>query len=564
MKNNAEKDFTKFVLVVDDEEVNRDMLGFILGSTYEVMYASDGEEALDMIRSFSDILSLVLLDIMMPKKDGYQVLEEMGEDPSLQKIPVIVLTSEKEAEIRSLKLGAADFLTKPYDLPEVILARVGHSIDLYENTNLIHATETDALTGLYNKEFFYEYCEQYMKHHPETPLDAIVMNVNRFHLINAMYGRHFGDKILCAVSNRLRHTVMVLGGMACRYDADSFYLYIPHTDDYEGLFHSIVIGITELMKDGESRLRMGVYSNVSRDNSLEDNFGWALQACNSLRNQLGGRYAFFDESMHNERIREATLLEDFDTALENGQFEIYYQPKYIIRGDEPKFISAEALARWHHPTLGMIDPDEFIPLFEENGLISKLDRYVWTNVGKQIRTWSDDLGVSISVSVNVSRNDIYDPDVTEFLTDIVFDNDIPDGDLLLEITETAYTDNSEQMIEVVNRLRAIGFKVEMDDFGTGYSSLNMLYSLPIDILKIDKGFLRDITTDDRARKMLELVIEIAGFLNLPTIAEGVECKEEFEILKELGCDVVQGYYFSKPLCSADMTELIREKKDDIG
>ena len=228
MKNNAEKDFTKFVLVVDDEEVNRDMLGFILGSTYEVMYASDGEEALDMIRSFSDILSLVLLDIMMPKKDGYQVLEEMGEDPSLQKIPVIVLTSEKEAEIRSLKLGAADFLTKPYDLPEVILARVGHSIDLYENTNLIHATETDALTGLYNKEFFYEYCEQYMKHHPETPLDAIVMNVNRFHLINAMYGRHFGDKILCAVSNRLRHTVMVLGGMACRYDADSFYLYIPY------------------------------------------------------------------------------------------------------------------------------------------------------------------------------------------------------------------------------------------------------------------------------------------------------------------------------------------------
>ena len=564
MKNGANDDFIKFVLVVDDEEVNREMLGFILGSSYEVMYASDGDEALDKMRSFSDILSLVLLDIMMPGKDGYQVLEEMSHDPSLQTVPVIVLTSDKEAEIRSLQLGAADFLTKPYDQPEIILARIRHSIDLYENTNLIHATETDALTGLYNKEFFFEYCNQYDKHHADISMDAIVMNINRFHLLNAMYGRHFGDKILCAVSNRIRHNVMIHGGMACRYDADSFYLYIPHVDDYEELYSSIVMGLTELIKDGESRLRMGIYSNVSGDNNIEEDFAWALQACNLLRNRIGAGFAFYDDEMHRKQIREATLLDDFEASLENGEFKVFYQPKFRIMENKTVLSGAEALVRWDHHKFGMLYPGEFIPLFEENGKIRKLDRYVWTEVGRQIRKWREDFGVFLRVSVNVSRIDMYESDITGFLSDIVLDNDIPDGDFVLEITESSYTENSQQIVDVVNRLRAIGFKIEMDDFGTGYSSLNMLYSLPIDALKIDKEFMGEITTDERAKKMVELVIDIAQFLDIPTIAEGVETEAQYDIIKGAGCDIVQGYFFSTPLNVDDMTEMIRERKDDFG
>ncbi len=562
--NNSENDFIKFVLIVDDEDVNREMLGMILGSAYEVLYASNGEEALDKIRAFSDILSLILLDIMMPVKDGYQVLEEINLDPSLKKIPVIVLTSEKEAEIRSLKLGAADFLTKPYDLPEVILARIKHSIDLYENTNLIHATENDALTGLNNKEFFFQYCEQYMKHNPEVDMDAIVVNINRFHLINALYGRHFGDKLLCAVSNRLRHVVMVYGGMVCRYDADSFYLYIPHTENYEELYQSIVIGVDELINDAPDRLRMGIYSNVSKDHTLAENFGWALQACNVLRNRIGNGYLLFDDDMRKKQMRVAKLLDGFESAIANREFEIYYQPEFFIKGEKPTLNSAEALVRWNHPEYGLLYPGEFIHLFEDNGKIWKLDRYVWNEVARQIRKWHNELGVLMSVSVNVSRMNMYVSDMTEYLSDIVMDNDIPDGNFLLEITESAYTDNSEQILDVVRRLRAIGFRIEMDDFGTGYSSLNMLTTLPIDVLKIDKEFISDITVDDRSKKMVELVIDIARFLDMPTIAEGVENASEYEILKDLGCDVIQGYYFSKPLCLDDMTRLILERKDDFG
>lgn len=563
MSKAENKDFIKFILVVDDEEVNREILGMILGGSYEIMYASDGDEALDMMRAFSDILSLVLLDLMMPKKNGYEVLSDIQADPALQKIPVVVLTSEKEAEIKSLKMGAADFLTKPYDLPEVILARVAHSIALYENTNLIQSTETDQLTGLYNREFFFRYCERFKSHNPDVSTDAIVLNVNRFHMINALYGRHFGDKVLCAVSNRIGHELMTRGGMACRYDADTFYMYVPHFEDYDAFEESIASGISAVLRDGDTRLRIGINPNIDRDVAIEENFSWALQVCNSLRKSNGVSYAVYDAGMKSDRIRKAKLMDDFDRAISEKQFKVYYQPKFDITGDSPTLCSAEALVRWVHPVYGMISPGEFIPLFEENGLIQRLDRYVWEEAGRQILEWYDRYGVYLSVSVNVSRIDIYSLDVTDFLADLLSKYRIPPKYYKLEITESAYTDDSGRIVDMLTSLRGLGFEIEMDDFGTGYSSLNMLNVLPIDILKIDKAFLKNITVDPKAKKMLGLVIDIAEFMEMPVVAEGVETAEEYKILKELNCDIIQGYYFSKPLPAEDMSAMIEERADDL-
>ena len=563
MGSDRQNDFTKFVLIVDDEQINREILGMTLSGSYEVMYASDGEEAIEKIKAFSDILSLVLLDILMPKMDGYQVLEEMQADPSLSRIPVIVLTSENEAEIRSLQMGAADFLTKPYDLPPVILARIDHAITLYENTLLIQSTENDTLTGLYSRDFFYQYCDRFVKHNADVQMDAIVLNINRFHMINALYGRHFGDKVLCSVSNRLRHVIQTRGGLACRYDADTFYLFVPHLDDYDDLYNSILIGVVEVLKDGDTRLRIGINSVVDTTVSYEDNFGWALQACNLLRGSRNEHIALYDSEMKSAHVREAMLVDDFDKAISEGQFVVYYQPKFNIKGEKEKLASAEALVRWKHPTLGLISPGEFIPLFEENGLISKLDRYVWNEVARQIGEWFEKYGVYMSVSVNVSRVDIYASEMGDYLLDVVMDHCVPADKFLLEITESAYADNSDQIVDVMSELRDSGFKIEMDDFGTGYSSLNMLYALPIDILKIDKAFLKNIIDDDRARSMLEMVISIAKTMNMPVIAEGVEEKAEVDILKDMGCDVIQGFYFSKPLPVEDMNRMIGEKIDDI-
>ena len=246
-------------------------------------------------------------------------------------------------------------------------------------------------------------------------------------------------------------------------------------------------------------------------------------------------------------------------AIEQKQFKVYYQPKYDITGDTPHLYSAEALIRWIHPEYGMISPGSFIPLFEENGLIQKLDRYVWEETASQIARWKENYGVTIPVSVNVSRINIYDPNLENELIGIVENVGLTPKELHLEITESAYTNNSHQIVETVERLRSHGFHIEMDDFGSGYSSLNMLSEMPIDALKLDMKFVRNICTNEKDRRMVKLIIEIAEFLNVPVIAEGVETKEQCDLLKKMSCDVIQGYYFSRPVPPEEFNSFIEKE-----
>ncbi|MBQ8014526.1 MAG: EAL domain-containing protein [Treponema sp.] len=519
-------DFKRTVLVVDDEDVNRALLGAIIEQKYNVLYANDGKEALDQIKKNADNLSLVLLDIFMPEMNGYEVLSEINNDAKLKKIPIIVLTSEKSAEVKSLDLGAADFLSKPYDLPEVILARVQHSIQLFEDKKIIQATENDSLTNLYSPKFFFEYGQQYDKRHPSHEMDSIVLDFSRFHLLNELHGRETGDTVLRKIAEGIREVCNEIFGIACRHDADTFYLYAKHRDEYTSLIEKITAKLICILKTQEIRIRMGVYFDKEHEIPFETRFDRALQACNGLRNKHGTAVAFYDEEMHQKEMFAARLLKDFDTAIREKQFKVYFQPKYNITGDRPLLASSEALIRWIHPELGFIRPDLFIPLFEENGLVQKLDRYVWKEAAEQIKKWRDKYGLTKPVSVNVSRIDISDPDMTDYICKIIEENEISSHDYLLEITESAYTDNSQQIIDIVNNLRNKGFRIEMDDFGSGYSSLNMLTTLPIDALKLDKGFINNIAHGNKEMRMVELILEIADFLKVPVIAEGVETKEQ--------------------------------------
>ena len=458
--------------------------------------------------------------------------------------------------MKSLQLGAADFLSKPYDMPEVIMARIRRSIELAEDVNIIKATENDSLTGLYTREFFYEYGHQFDFRYPAMETDAIVLNFNHFHLINELYGRHFGDQVLFRIADGIRDVLADKEGIACRYDADTYYLYIEHSEDYGALMDRIYAGLAELLQTPEVRLRMGVYSDTFRSETFEQRFDRALQACNSLRGKHEMAYAVYDAGMHEKELHDARLLEDFEIALEEKQFKVLYQPKYNIKGEKPRLSSAEALISWMHPEFGRVSPGQFIPLFEENGLIQRLDHYVWSEAAAQVRKWKEEFGSSVPVSVNVSRVDVYDPHIVEFLVGLLEQNDLSPDEYLLEVTESAYTDNSKQIVDVVKRLRAAGFKVEMDDFGTGYSSLNMLTTLPIDALKLDMVFVRNLTANSKEMRMVELVLDIAEFLNVPVIAEGVENEEQYHLLKDAGCDVIQGYYFSRPILHEEFGRLI--------
>ncbi len=550
--------FERTILIVDDEAINREILGNIIQSEYKVIYAENGKDALEKIHSKGNEISLVLLDLLMPVMDGNAVLKAMNDEGIITDIPVIVLTSEKSSEIESLKLGAADFLTKPYDLPEVILARVRHSIQLFENSKIIHATEFDKLTLLYSPDFFFEYASQFDQRFPDQVMDALAVNFTRFHLLNQLKGRNFGDEILNAMADGIRKALLKTGGIAGRNEADSFYLYIPHQENYSIILDKINEALASLLKPSETRLRLGVFSDAERKFAMIQRFDHAVQACNSLRNKASGAsdICIYDNKMAEKEVFDAHLLQDFEAAIEQKQFKVNYQPKFNIKGEKPVLCSCEALVRWVHPELGFVRPDLFIPLFEENGLVTKLDRYVWEESAKQIKRWKEELGVTIPVSVNVSRVDIAAPDMTDFITKIVKENGLSTSEYMLEITESAYTSDSKRIIEVIENLRSLGHKVEMDDFGSGYSSLNMLTDMPVDVIKMDKAFIRNIQPGNKAMRLVELVLDIAKYLEVPVVAEGVETEEELKMLKDAGCDIIQGYYFSKPIPPEEMEKFV--------
>ena len=550
------------ILIAEDEMINREILGEMLRNDYELLFACDGRETMEMIREHRETLSLVLLDILMPVMSGLEVLKAVREDDRLSRIPIIVTTAERETEIESLQLGAIDFIPKPYPSIGVIQARVQRTIELSEDRDLIQSTEKDPLTGLYNREYFYRYAEQYDHYHQDQEMDAVIIDINHFHMINERYGKGVGDDVLRRLGAQVRQIAEESGGIACRREADTFMLYCPRREDYSDVQNRASVTMTERDETASRiHLRMGVYADVDKTVDVELRFDRAKMAADTVRGSFTRSIGYYDSALHERELYAEQLIEEFPGAIENRQFEIYYQPKFDVRPETPVLSSAEALVRWIHPELGMISPGVFIPLFEENGLIQKLDFYVWRETARQIREWKDIYEFSIPVSVNVSRIDMYDPALPDTMEGILKEFGISGSDMLLEVTESAYTQDSRQIIETVEKLRALGFHVEMDDFGTGYSSLNMISELPIDALKLDMSFIRDAFREGGNTHMLEVIIGIADYLEVPVIAEGVETEEQLDALRTLGCDIVQGYFFSRPVPAAEFEPFILQKKE---
>ena len=552
----------KLVLIADDEMINREILGELLKNDYELIYAADGREAVEQSQRHQESLALILLDLQMPVMTGMVVLKLLAEDAALSRIPVMVMTADQEAEVACLELGALDFIPKPYPRRDIVLARIRRIIELSEDRKIIRSTERDPLTGLYNREYFYSYAASFDQHHKSVPMDAIVVDVNHFHILNERYGRAYADQMLRRISGLLREAVQGSGGIVCRREADTFMIYCPHREDYQRILDDLS---SRLEDEGNAmkrvRLRMGVYPRADKGIDLEQRFDRAKAAADTVRSNYTQNVSFYDEKLHERELFSEQLVEEFDAAIREGQFRVYYQPKFDIRPEQPILTSAEALVRWQHPRLGLVSPGVFIPLFESNGMIQKLDHYVWRETAAQVRRWKEEYGLSVPVSVNVSRVDMFDPHLVDTFADLLRENRLEPEDLLLEITESAYTDDADFIVSAVNALREIGLKVEMDDFGTGYSSLGMISNLPIDALKLDMMFVRNAFNGNGDVRMLELIIDIADYLGVPVIAEGVETREQLDALKAMGCDIVQGYYFSRPVPPEEFSAFVAEKKN---
>lgn len=555
--------FEKFInkprlLIVDDDPINREMLALFLEDEWRFDFAVDGMEAIEKINTNKDY-GLILLDIVMPNVDGFGVIENMRSNGLLEEIPIIVLTSEKEYEVSCLELGAADFIKKPFEAAPVVKARVKRVYELFHTRKIVDMVKEDQLTHLYTKTYF-ETMAGMLRDSLDDPskMDMVELDVVDFHFVNELFGRGKGDELLREIGAQVLEILKEGDGLACREDADHFFLYLKKREDYRvwpAKFSD------SLAKAGfpDIHIRLGITDDDGSGLSIEDLMMRAKSAHDSIGDDFTQSVSFYDDLLRKKELLHNRLILDFESALKKGEFRIYVQPKYNVTGEKPVLEGGEALIRWIHPELGFISPGEFIPLFEKNGLIRKLDRFVFEEAVKVIKRAYELLGRYLPISMNVSRVDVRDPDLGTFLLSLAKNYGIDQTAMHLEVTESAFAANGTKLNETVASLRNEGFIVEMDDFGAGYSSLNMLSDLPFDILKLDMGFARNMEKSEVNAAIVKLIIDIAKYLKAQVIAEGVETESQVNALRSYGCDLIQGYYFSKPLPIDDFFALLKKE-----
>lgn len=543
----------KNVLLVDDEEINIDILSSILEDSFNVIKAFDGKEALNILQKEEYKIDMVLLDVFMPF-DGREVLKVRKDDARLRRIPFIVCTSDKNIEEECFHLGVNDFIKKPYENPDIIVARVKRMIELYEDHSILKDVEREKLTNLYNIDFFKKYSKQFDVNFPKLKKDMVLVSINRFRLISELYGHDVSDKILKEIASELKEYVSNYSGLVGIDTDDAFLMYLDHQEDYNILLKKLDEAAKRAFSEISVSFRVAVYPFVEPSIDKETVVDRVKNTANSV--DFNKTIVFYSQENQTKTLHLEELIHAFPQALEEEQFKLYFQPKYAIQGDKPTLASAEVLVRWISPKFGFVNPGEFINLFEENGLIGKLDAYIMQKATEYMRSWKDKYGIDVPLSINLSRVDIYRPNLVEEIISYVDSNNVPRNKYYIEITESAFVEDAKEVIPVIEKIRDSGFKIEIDDFGSGYSSFNALVTLPFDVLKIDMGFIRLMDTNSKVKEVIKMIINLAKTMNAITVSEGVETKEQYEFLKENGCDVIQGYYFSKPLPIKEFEELL--------
>ena len=691
--------FPKRMLIADNVKMNRAILAELFQEEFEIIEAEDGEEALQILHDCGDRISIAILDLFLPKLDGFGILRAMAEDPILRTIPALVTSGEDEIKygLAAIELGASDYIIRPIDprlvelrvraaiskrendqlraqnaylllqkeekeryrdvlrsthtivleydlgngqfrydslanaylsgvydhrpLPQILLEdkvsseedakrveaffeqllkdpgantaqimvklrnqagmprwfringmkKVGENgkvtkllatmNDVHEEVvlhdRLLYLAQYDPLTGLYNKTAFILMARELVQNDAGHTYVLARFDIEKFKLINDMYGHKEGDRLLCYVAKQARAFIKRQGGICGRMEGDVFAICMPYAKEkIDKLLERSTAKMKAYDLPFEVILCFGFYIIDDPKVPMELILDRAGMAQRQVKGNYVNRYAFYDETLRLAMLEEQEITGQMNFALEHGQFDIYLQPK--CRLDTGLVTGAEALVRWFHPEKGMLLPGKFIPIFEKNGFILRLDAFVWERACQVIRGWLDQGVQPLPISVNLSRSNIYNPNLVQTLVSLPKKYKIPTWLLELEITESAYMDNPKLLKETIDALRSHGFTVLMDDFGSGYSSLNLLKEITVNTLKIDMQFLEGRDELGKGGNILTSVVQMARRLKLAVIVEGVETKEQAAFLKSIGCQDAQGYYFYKPM-PVEEFEALRQK-----
>ena len=550
----------KYVLIVDDCQQDRMAVADVLRSDYDILEACNGKQALEILSRKRAQISLIMLDLMMPVMDGYEFLEMYRKRKEYSYLPVVVCTTEDdpEREQKSLELGAWDFVLKKSS-PGIMRLRAGNAIE----KSKVRFLEYDVLTGIYGQQKFYQATRELLDQRAGANFAFIHFDIDRFRIINTLYGSKEGDRLIHFVAGAIRKVMTAYGrGTYGRLGGDVFGMCVPY-EDGAAIYH-ILEGIRAEIRKHSVHYYLetcaGIYLVDDPDMevaAMHDNAEIAAAQC---KGQYMVHDVLYTEEIGQKVLREQHIIDEMDAALAEQQFIVYFQPKYQLKKMAP--YGAEALVRWKKPSGEIVLPNEFIPIFERNGFITKLDYYVWEKVCQFIDSELSQGRNPAPISVNVSRVNLYNPDFMDSLIDLIHRYHIPPHYLNLELTESVFSEDAELIQRAVNYLHDAGFTILMDDFGSGYSSLNILKDVDLDVLKIDMKFFSKGTTAEKGAKIIEAVIRMAESLDMMVIAEGVEEKHQVDFLNDLGCDYIQGYYFGRPMSQDQYEKLTNHDEEE--
>lgn len=579
------------ILIVDDVPENIRLLSSILDSHgYQTRKATNGITALRVIESM--LPHLVMLDIRMPHMNGYEVCRQLKSNPKTAHIPVIFLSAADEVsdKVEAFNVGGADYITKPFQVEEV-LARVRHQLMILSaqqtirqmnaqlearvkertqqleqaNGKLLEMAFQDSLTLLPNRAFLMQQLQETLSQQPTNPdrqFAILYLDCDRFKTVNDSLGHQAGDELLVAIAQRL-NLVLGINDILVRLGGDEFVILLQQsptpssiTEIAQQILNSFTIPFYLREREIFVSFSIGIVTSSLPYSNSEELLRDADIAQYQAKSAGKNCYQIFEPFMYEKVCQRLQLETNLRKAIQQAELTLHYQP--IVHLETEQVVGLEALVRWHHPTLGLIPPDHFIPIAEETGMIIKIGLWVLEEACCQLCRWQSQglVNSQFSMSVNVSAHQFSQPDFIQKIDAILAATHINPACLKLEITETVIIQNFKAVTEVIHQLHNRSIQLSIDDFGTGYSSLSYLHTLTIDHLKIDRSFIQRIDTQQSSLGLVTAIAQIANTLGLSLVAEGIETSEQFAQLKLLGCEFGQGYLFSKPLPSTQIVEFL--------
>ena len=575
---------TPLILVVDDDLASRLLMRASLQKVgFRVAEAEDGLVAVSEFERLQP--DAIFLDVMMPKLDGYATCRAIRKLNGGENTPILMATGldDIEAIHRAFDSGATDFITKPINWA-ILNYRVKYMLraseafyDIIDKQKQIQELAFfDHLTGLANRKLFKDTLEVALVEcaKEEELLGVLFMDLDRFKTINDTLGHHIGDHLLKHVADRIssciresdtfsrlnkrksKHYISRLGG-------DEFTVMLPKLKD-PGDASRVARRINKILSEPFQLDNIETFITASIGISIfpidgsgaEELMKHADLAMYHAKEQGKNNFQFYTRSL-NVKARERLEFEnDVRKAITDEEFELYYQPQIDLASG--KIVGAEALTRWSHPQRGSVSPGEFIPTIEELGLIIPFTDWVIQQTGRQQLEWRESDVSSLRIAINISSKHFVQQEIPTKITEILQSYNLSSTLIELELTESVLAEQNNETLDVLRQVKELGMTISVDDFGTGYSSMVYLKTFPIDIVKIDRFFIKDILTSSQDAAIIKAIVAMAHSMEMKVIAEGIEEKEQFDLLRKMGCDYGQGFLFSPAVPANTYAQMVKQ------